>query len=156
MIDETGVIDEARLIVPGLAGLYRQLAPLGYAFARVVYGLLLLPSGFDKVFQGGVHRIAAGNILKIGFEPPLVWAWAVGSLEFFGAILLVLGLFTRPVAFALAIQMAVITFMIQLPNGYFWTSRGCEFALLLTLVCVAFIAGGGGRYSLDRIIGREF
>ena len=156
MIDETSDIDEARLIVPGLAALYRQLAPLGYAFARVVYGLLLVPSGFEKVFHGGVNRIAAGNILKTGFEPPLVWAWAVGSLELFGAILLVFGLFTRPVAFALAIEMAVITFMIQLPNGYFWTSRGCEFALLLMLVSIAFVAGGGGRYSLDRIIGREF
>jgi putative oxidoreductase len=156
MIDETSDIDESVLIIPGLAGLYRQLAPLGYVFARVVYGLLLLPSGFDKVFQGGVHRIAAGNIIKIGLEPPLVWAWAVGSLEFIGAILLLLGLFTRPVAFALAIQMAVITFMIQMPNGFFWTSRGCEFPLLLTLVAIAFVAGGGGRYSLDWRIGREF
>jgi len=108
------------------------------------------------VFEGGVARIAAGNVVKAGFHPPLAWAWAVGSLEFFGMILLALGLFTRPVAFALAIQMAVITFLIQMPNGYFWTSRGFEFALLLMVVCIAFLIGGGGRYSLDRVLGREF
>ena len=80
----------------------------------------------------------------------------MGCLEFFGVILLVLGLFTRPVAFALAVQMAVITFLIQWTNGYFWMNRGYEFALLLMLVCIAFVIGGGGRYSLDRKLGREF
>jgi putative oxidoreductase len=156
MIDETSAIDERRLIIPGLAGLYRRLAPLSYAFTRVVFAVIIIPSGYEKVFQGGVHRIAAGNVLKVGVEPPLLWAWAVGSLEFFGVILLALGLFTRPVAFALAIQMAVITFRIQFENGFFWTTRGYEFALLLTLACVAYLIGGGGRYSLDRVIGREF
>jgi putative oxidoreductase len=52
--------------------------------------------------------------------------------------------------------MAVITVTIQMPNGYFWTSRGCEFALLLTVISFAFVLGGGGRYSVDRRIGREF
>ena len=37
-----------------------------------------------------------------------------------------------------------------------WTSRGAEFALILFLVCVAFVIGGGGRYSLDRRLGKEF
>ena len=66
------------------------------------------------------------------------------------------GLFTRPIAFAFAVQLGVITFMLQMPNGYFWTSRGMEFALALFLVCIAFVFGGGGKYSLDRRIGREF
>ena len=156
MIDETSAIDEHRLVIPGLAGLYRRLAPLAYAFTRVVFAVVIIPSGYEKVFQGGVHRIAAGNILKLGVEPPLVWAWAVGCLEFFGVILLALGLFTRPVAFALAVQMAVITFRIQFESGFFWTARGYEFSLLLTLACVAYVIGGGGHYSLDRKIGREF
>ena len=156
MIDESSTIDERRLVFPGLAGLYRRLAPLGYLFTRVAFAVVILYSGWEKVFEGGVQRIAAGNVAKAGFSPPLAWAWAVGCLEFFGVILLVLGLFTRPVAFALAIQMAVITFLIQWNNGYFWTARGIEFALLLMLVCIAFVIGGGGRYSLDRKLGREF
>jgi putative oxidoreductase len=133
-----------------------RLVPLAYAFARVYYACLILPSGYEKVFHDGAARIAAGNILKTGFQPPLFWAWVVAYLEFYGMILLALGLLTRPIAFAFAIEMAVIALMIQMPNGYFWTSRGAEFALMLFVVCLAFLFGGGGRYSLDRKLGREF
>jgi putative oxidoreductase len=133
-----------------------RLVPVAYAFARVYYALLILPSGYEKVFHDGAARIAAGNVLKTGLQPPLFWAWAVAYLEFYGMILLALGLLTRPVAFAFAIEMAVIALMIQMPNGYFWTSRGAEFALMLFVVCLAFLFGGGGRYSLDRKLGREF
>jgi putative oxidoreductase len=156
MIDESANIDESRLVFPGLAGLYRRLAPLGYLVTRIAFAVAILHSGWEKLFNGGVYRIAAGNVTKAGFSNPLVWAWAVGTLEFFGAILLVFGLFTRPVAFALAIQMGVITFLIQFKNGYFWMTYGYEFALLLMLVCLAYVIGGGGRYSLDRRIGHEF
>ena len=139
----------------GKLGDERRVA-LGYAFARVYYALLILPSGYEKVFHDGAARIAAGNVLKTGLQPPLFWAWAVAYLELYGMILLALGLLTRPVAFAFAIETAVIVLAIQMPNGYFWTSRGCEFALMLFVVCVAFVFGGGGRYSLDRKLGREF
>ncbi len=130
--------------------------PLAYAFARIWFALLILPSGYEKVFHDGAARIAAGNVLKTGFYPPLFWAWVVAYLEFFGMILLAVGLLTRPIAFAFAVELAVITVMIQMPNGYFWTSRGAEFALVLLVVCVAFVIGGGGRYSLDRRLGKEF
>ncbi len=156
MIDETSAIEESRLIFPGLAGLYRRLAPLSYVLVRIVVCLMILPSGIDKLFYGGAYRIAANNVLKVGVEPPLVWAWAVGGLEFFGVILLALGLFTRPVAFALMIEMAAITFRVHFDPGFFWTDHGYEFPLLLGLICLAFVIAGGGRYSLDRRIGREF
>jgi putative oxidoreductase len=133
-----------------------RLIPLAYAFARVYYAALILPSGYEKVFQDGAARIAAGNVLKTGLQPPLFWAWAVAYLELYGMILLALGLLTRPIAFAFAIEMAFIVAAIQLPNGYFWTSRGAEFAIMLLVVCLAFLFGGGGRYSVDRRLGREF
>jgi putative oxidoreductase len=132
-----------------------RLIPIGYAIARVWFALLILPSGYEKVFENGAARIAAGNILKTGFYPPLFWAWVVALLEFFGMILLALGLGTRLVAFLMAIELAVITVTIQLPNGYFWTSRGAEFALVLFVVCCAFVIGGGGRYTVDRRLRRE-
>jgi len=133
-----------------------RMVPIAYLFARVYYALLILPSGYEKVFQDGAARIAAGNVLKTGLQPPLFWAWAVAYLELYGMILLALGLLTRPVAFALAIELAVIVLTIQMPNGYFWTSRGAEFAIMLFVVCLAFSFGGGGRYSLDRRLRREF
>jgi putative oxidoreductase len=42
------------------------------------------------------------------------------------------------------------------PRGAFWTTGGIEVALLLALAAFAFVIGGGGRYSLDRVIGKEF
>ena len=128
----------------------------GYALARVWMAFLILPSGWEKVFDNGVARIAAGNVLKTGFYPPMFWAWFVAILELVGMLMLAAGLLTRPIAFMFFVEMAVITVTIQMPNGYFWTSRGCEFALLLTVISLAFVLGGGGRYSVDRRIGREF
>jgi len=139
-----------------LESLNDRMVPIAYKFARVYSALLIMPSGYEKVFHDGAARIAAGNVLKTGLQPPLFWAWAVAYLEFYGMILLALGLLTRPIAFAFAIEMAVIAFMIQMPNGYFWTSRGAEFALMLFVVCLAFVFGGGGRHSIDRHLGREF
>lgn len=132
------------------------LAPFGYAFARTWFALLILPSGYEKVFADGAACIAAGNVLKTGFYPPLFWAWVVALLEFVGMIMLAAGLLTRPIAFMMAVELGVIVLTIQMPNGWFWTSRGTEFAFMLFLVCCAFVIGGGGRYSLDRKLGREF
>jgi putative oxidoreductase len=158
MIDEFEVPSRQTLIIPGLAGLYRLLAPFSYAMARVFLGLVLLPGGVDKLFMGGVARIAANNVVKTGLYPPVAWAWLVGGMEFFGAMLIIAGLWTRPVAFALAIQMFVITFRIRIDDGFFLTPKGggMEVSILLLMLCVAVLFGGGGRYSLDRRIGREF
>jgi putative oxidoreductase len=122
----------------------------------VWFALLILPSGYEKVFADGATRIAAGNVLKTGFYPPLFWAWVVALLEFVGMILLALGLGTRVIAFMMALELGVIIVAIQGPSGWFWTSRGTEFQVALFLVCLAFVIGGGGRYSLDRKLGREF
>jgi putative oxidoreductase len=133
-----------------------RLPAMGYALARVWFALLILPSGYEKVFADGANRIATNNILKTGFYPPLFWAWVVALLEFAGMILLALGLGTRVIAFMMAVELGVIVVKIQMPNGWFWTARGTEFALILFVVCCAFVLGGGGRYSLDRKLGREF
>jgi putative oxidoreductase len=156
MIDETAKIDPRRLVIPALAPVYEKLAPLSYAFIRVIMGLLLLPPGVDKMFQGGAGRIAANNVLRTGLEPPMVWAWTVAGLEFFGAILLILGLFTRVVAFALALELTTIIWFILQPRGWLWTVNGVEVGLLLLVVLIGLVLGGSGRYSLDRKIGREF
>ena len=73
-----------------------------------------------------------------------------------GGILLVLGLFTRPIAFALAIELATIIWGVLIPRGWLWTVNGVEVGLTILLVLVGLVFGGSGRYSLDRRIGREF
>ena len=55
----------------------------------------------------------------------------------------------------IGIQMLVIAFVFQWQYGYFWTSRGYEFALMWALLCVAIWFRGGGRYSVDHYIGKD-
>src|SRR5207249_4137620 len=81
---------------------------VGYALARVWFALLILPSGYEKVFADGGTRIDAGNVLRTGFYPPMFWAWVVALLEFVGMILLALGLGTRVIAFMMVIELAPI------------------------------------------------
>jgi putative oxidoreductase len=131
--EEYSVVDKDRLLIPALAAIYNRLAPFSYAFIRIVIALMFLVGGIDKIFHGGAARIAAGNITTLGLKPPYAWAWAVTLLEFFGAILLGLGLFTRPVAFALTVELTVIAFGIMALRGFFWTTGGMEVALLMKL-----------------------
>jgi putative oxidoreductase len=71
--------------------------------------------------------------------------------------LLAIGLFTRIAAAAIAIQMFYIVFFINWANGFFWTPKaGIEYPLLWGIVTLAFFVMGGGRYSVDRSIGKEF
>ena len=155
-MDETREGGASRLFIPQLAPVYALAAPLGYAFMRVVMGLMFLPSGIDKMFLGGNERIAAGNLKALGLADAIAWSWAVAGTEFFGAVLIILGLFTRFAAFALVCMLSVITFGIQIKSGFLWAPRGCEVGLVMMLMFIAICFGGGGRYSLDRVIGREF
>jgi putative oxidoreductase len=144
-----------RHFLAGVAWTREKYADAVYALMRVAIALFILPGGYNKLFEGGVYRIAKGNIAKTGFQPPEFWAWLVSGLEFFGVILLAFGLFTRPVALMLAFEMAVISFKVH-NDTFFWTAHGYEYALLMMGIFVAFMIGGGGRHSLDRKLGREF
>jgi putative oxidoreductase len=144
-----------RPFIPVLSGFYRRLVPYSYPLMRFSVGAILMPHGYSKLFTGGVAGTAVG-IAKLGLPAPLAWAYLVGAVEFFAALLLAIGLLTRPAALLILIEMAVITFFIQFPNGYFWTKMGYEYALLLGLLSLGFCLGGGGPLSVDRAIGKEF
>ena len=156
IIDENPDAGAEKLFIPALAPVYAMMAPLSYAFIRVIIGLMFLPSGIDKMFLGGNARIAAGNLTALGLSNVVAWSWAVAATEFFGAILIILGLFTRFAAFSLVVLLFVITFGIQMKSGFLWSPRGFEVGLLMMLISIAICFGGGGRFSLDRRIGREF
>jgi putative oxidoreductase len=148
-------IEPQRLFFPGLAGLYKKFAPLSYAFMRFSTGAVLFPHGVQKVFFGSAANYA-GTIGQHGLPAPLLLAYATLFSEFVASACLALGLFTRIAAVIILIQMTVIITVFQWQFGYFWTNRGYEYALLWWLLCIAIFFRGGGRYSLDRLIGREF
>ena len=143
---------EARLIVPALASLYRRIGPMAWPLIRVTCGLLLLPHGWRKVFVDPQFPAnTAALISKLGMAPALPLAWFVGLLETIGAVLLAIGLFTRPVALMISVEMFIITFGVMIPSG-----RPYDLTAMWALVALAIAWRGGGPLSLDRAIAWEF
>ena len=144
-------------VIPALGGVYERLQPLSWAMVRVIVGFNLIPHGLQKLFGlwGGSLAGTAAGFAKMGLEPAYPLALYIACLEFFGGILLVLGLFTRPVALLGAGFMAGAAFMVHLPMGFFWTSGGMEYPLMWMVLALALVIGGGGPLSLDRRLGRE-
>ena len=75
-------------------------------------------------------------------------------LELIGGSMIILGLFTRPVAFVLSGQMAVAYWMAHAPRGPWPIQNGGELAVLFCFVYLFLFANGGGSFSLDGLRGR--
>lgn len=149
---------EPKLIIPGLEGLWEILAPRGYALIRFSTGAILVYHGYFKLFKGVAPIVADKVLLPMGFPAPLGFAYWLGILEFFGGALLAVGLWTRPIALMLAIEMAIAAFGWHMKNGFFFSSPGggFEYPFLLMILSIGFLLHGSGRCSVDRSIGREF
>ena len=148
---------ETKLIIPGLQSLYDRLAILAYPMVRVVAGLWLMPHGGAKLFgwYGGDITKTAGFFAKMGFEPALPLAYYIGTLEFFGGLMIAIGFLTRFWAIQVVGMMAVVSFLVHWPNGFFWANKGAEYPLMWGVIMLAIFIEGGGMLSLDRKIGRE-
>jgi putative oxidoreductase len=152
----TGVIDKKRLIFPGLAGLYEIFSPASYSFMRFAAGAVLVPHGIQKIMLGSAVNLGPYIDKTMGVPYPMVWAYLAVFAESVAAVCLAIGLFTRLAALILLIHMGVIIVFFQWQYGYFWTGKGIEYALLWWLLYLAIFFRGGGRYSVDRYLGKEF
>ena len=144
-----GQSSEPKLIFPGLAGFSASVSDLWYPMIRVAAGGFLFYHGWGKL-MGGVAPVVA-TMTRNGIVPSTLFAYVVIFLETVGALAIVFGFATRFFADALAIQMAIIAFVAQLPNGF----ARMELFLVLGIVYFAIALRGGGPYSLDRKIGTE-
>jgi len=149
------VRDETKLVFPGLAGLYESCAPYSYAIMRFATGAILVPHGVNKILNTPIAKFAP-NIAAKGMPFPEALSYLTYFAESVAAACLAIGLFTRIAAAIVGIEMIVIVILFQWQFGYFWTNRGYEFALLWVILCIAIFFKGGGRYSVDRLIGWEF
>ncbi|MGH7124707.1 MAG: DoxX family protein [Stellaceae bacterium] len=141
---------EPSLIVPALAPVYRSLGGCGHLLLRILCGALLLPPGWHKL-TGPLFERDLQLFHQLGLEPAVPLMWFITALELVGGACLILGLLTRPLALMIAVEMLVITVAVDIPSG-----RGYSFTLLWAAVAFAISLRGGGRWSLDRWIGREF
>lgn len=109
---------------------------------RIVTGFMFLAHGAQKLFG-----VLGGT--------PVEWLSFVGLagiLEFFGGLLVLLGAFTRPVAFVLAGQMAVAYWMVHGPQSFWPIVNKGELAVLYCFILLLLWTHGGGSFSLDGLL----
>ncbi|MEH6584006.1 MAG: DoxX family protein [Halioglobus sp.] len=122
---------------------------------RVGAGAIFAAHGAQKLFGwfGGYGlEGTAGWMESIGLEPGLLMAAMAGGAEFFGGLLLIVGLLVRPAALILAITMVVAILTVHLPNGLFMENNGYEFGLALLVITAALVFRGAGSLSVDRAL----
>jgi len=114
---------------------------------RFMSGLLLLQHGTGKYLNVPVGPMNGAS--------PFTMSGAAGVIELIGGALLVVGLFTRPVAFIVSGMTAVAYFYAHAPRGFFPILNGGELAVLYCFVFLYLAAAGGGRWSIDWLLGRK-
>ncbi|WP_068545707.1 DoxX family protein [Thalassotalea crassostreae] len=122
---------------------------------RLIAGIIFIAHGAQKLFAwfGGYGLDGTGQWMEsIGLAPGYLMALMAGSAEFFGGILLIAGLLTRPTALVLAITMVVAILTAHIDNGLFMANNGYEFGLALVAITLALMFQGGGRFSVDNVI----
>ena len=140
---------EPKLLFPGLAGFYAKVSDLWYPMIRIVAGACLYAHVWPKFHAG--PAVIAGSMAKSGFNPGVFFAYAAMFLESVGATCIIVGLFTRFFAAALAIEMALICFVVMRPQGW----GRMEETFIWGILLLAIALRGGGPYSLDRALGKE-
>ena len=132
------------------------LAPL---FIRLPAGVVFAAHGAQKLFGwfGGYGLHGTGQWMEsIGLAPGYLMALAAGSAEFFGGLLIILGLLTRPAALALVFTMLVAIVTVHLENGLFMSNNGYEFGLTLAAISLSLVFSGAGKASLDNLLSQHF
>lgn len=142
---------ERRLFIPAFKGLYEGAHESAETILRVVAGLALFIHGFGKIQD---PFGAAGMVEQLGFYPGAFWSFLLSCTEFFGGIMIAIGLLTRPAAFAALFVLLVTVWFhwITLEQGY----SGAEKSILWAAILFYFVVRGGNRQSVDARIGREF
>ncbi|CDX29779.1 DoxX family protein [Mesorhizobium sp. WSM4935] len=117
-----------------------QYRPQALGVLRIMTALQFIEHGSQKLFN-----------FPAGAQPHALTGLTAtaGILEFAGGILLALGLFTRPVAFLLAGEMAVAYFMAHFPRGFFPVDNGGDLAISFCFIFLYLIFAGSGAFAVD-------
>jgi len=113
---------EPRLFVAKPEPFYAWTRDLAWPLVRIAVGGTLLVHGMGKVLNQDVMAFAARSMAGRGLEPSVPFAYMIYFNETAGAILIMLGLFTRFAAASIAIEFFLITFLAHFGNGYGWTN----------------------------------
>ena len=124
-----------------------RFEPYARSILRFVTGLLFTCHGLQKLIGafGGIDGNGGG--IPFGTLP-----WFAGILEAIGGPLIMLGLFTRPVAFILCGEMAVAYFRAHAPRAFMPVRNGGELAVLYCFIFLYLFTAGSGPISLDHYL----
>lgn len=127
---------------------------IGFLLLRFFVGLALC-TVFEKFFPKngtwGPQEWFIQDTANMGFPFPALFAWVAVLAEFFGGILLMLGLFTRPAALMNVFVTFTATFIYH--NGDIGESGLLSFFFMIMCLCIALF--GPGKFSLDYLISRK-
>ena|SRR5438105_3406683 len=129
---------------PKIIVMWWSWAPYLRSLLRIGTAVMFILNGTMKLFAFPISIFPTG-----GTVPLLSLLGIAGMLETFGGILLLLGLFTRPVAFLLAGEMAFAYFIGHFPQGFWPPLNGGQPAVLYCFIWLYFSAAGAGPWSLD-------
>ncbi len=132
------------MITPNLITKWQAWAPRLQSVLRIVAAFMFIQAGTMKLFAFPMGMPPDGSTAKLMSQVGLA-----GILETFGGALLLVGLFTRPVAFILAGEMAVAYFQFQFPLSFWTVVNGGAVTVLYCFVWLYFSAAGAGPWSLD-------
>ena len=127
-----------------------RFADVTHSLLRIVAGVLFICPGAMKLLGwfGGMPGNPAGGGL-----PPLLLV--AGVIELVGGVAILLGLFTRPVAFIASGQMAFAYFIGHFPRGFWPIQNHGEPAMLFCFIFLFLSASGPGSFSLDHLLRRR-
>ncbi len=123
---------------------WQACAPQLQSVLRIVAAFMFMMAGSMKIFA-----IPAGMPPNGGTAEPMTQIWIGGMLEVFGGALLLVGLFTRPVAFILSGEMAVAYWQFHAPGGIWPNMNGGVAAVVYCFLWLYYSAAGGGPWSVD-------
>jgi putative oxidoreductase len=124
-----------------------SLQPLGLVVLRLVLGLIFFSHGYPKLASSGAEM----QSFFVQHGLPGYFVYISGVLEVFGALLLVLGLFTRGAALLLAVEMGVAIWKVHSMGSYL-AVHNYEFPLEMLAGSFALATVGAGRLSLDHLL----
>jgi putative oxidoreductase len=135
-----------------------SFAPL---IARLALGIVMFPHGAQQVLGwfGGYGFSGTMNFFTQSMHIPAPLAFLAIAAEFAGSIGLIVGCLSRLAAFGIATNMVVAILTVHAANGFFmnWAGNqkgeGCEYHLLAIALALVVIVYGGGRWSIDRLLG---
>ena len=133
----------------GITSRWRSWAPYFLSLLRIVAAFLFLQFGTAKLFA-----IPAAIMPDGGTAPAGSLAWFAAVLEAFGGLFMLIGLFTRPIAFLLSGEMAVAYFMGHAPQGFWPVLNLGTPAVLFAFLWLYVSSAGPGPWSVDAIRGR--